>query len=50
MNKRRRPQQVYQPPLKRLRKKGPLLAMLFWVLFAAAAGLIWLVTRSNLIG
>jgi hypothetical protein len=50
VNRRRRPSEVYQPPLKRLRKNGKMLALYFWGVFTVAAVLIWLVTRSNFIG
>ncbi len=38
---------VYQPPMKRLRKSAPMIALAFWAIFFAGAGLVLLASRDN---
>jgi len=39
---------VYQPPLKRLKKNGPVLAMAFWGLFFIGTGIVLAISSGSL--
>ena len=40
---------VYQPPLKRLKKNAPVLALAFWGLFFLGAGLLLALNAQDMI-
>jgi len=40
---------VYQPPLKRLKKNAPVLALAFWGIFFLGAGILLALNSQNLI-
>jgi hypothetical protein len=46
MSKTRHPP-VYQPPLKRLKKNAPTIALAFWGIFFLAAGLLLAMSNNN---